>query len=94
MFQYGFYVTGCYGVLVVASLPIMRKIRLPGDFSYGVYIYGFPIQQMLVALQPGWGLHLNQGLTMCFALMIAAASWFLIEKPAIKMGRRFGKWAE
>jgi peptidoglycan/LPS O-acetylase OafA/YrhL len=59
-------------------------IERAGDFSYGIYLYHYPIQQTLVALHlnqhgPG-GLFLTSGLA---ALILAAFSWFLVERPAL-----------
>ena len=58
-----------------------------GDFSYGTYIYAFVIQQCLVVL----GVH-HQGIAVFLATSLAlsvlagALSWFMIERPAIRMG--------
>jgi peptidoglycan/LPS O-acetylase OafA/YrhL len=54
------------------------------DLSYGIYLYTFPIQQMIVrasgqSVTP-WALF---ALAMVVAPLLAAASWFLIEKPAL-----------
>jgi len=72
-------------VLHVAFLiggPIRRYNRL-GDYSYGVYIYAFPIQQALIAAIPGLTLAgLNVAATV-LTLACAIASWHLVEKPAL-----------
>lgn len=65
-----------------------RLPRLPWprglDLSYGLFLYGYPVQQMLMAcvpdLEPG-GLCIAA--TLC-ALPLAAASWFLVERPALR----------
>lgn len=59
-------------------------VERAGDFSYGIYLYHYPILQTLVALHwnqhgPG-GLFLISGLA---ALVLAAFSWFLVERPAL-----------
>jgi len=59
------------------------EIRLPdaaryGDFSYGTYLYAFPIQQMLVSAALPFFLYL--GLAMVLSVGAGAASWFLVEK--------------
>ena len=39
-----------YTLLFLFTRPWIVKIELPGDFSYGVYIYGFVIQQTMAHL--------------------------------------------
>lgn len=74
----------------LAYSPWLGKLVRYGDYSYGTYIYAFPIQQTLVYLLPGID-HLSF-LLLSFAITIpvAALSWHLIEKPALslKPGRR------
>ena len=89
VFQYCVYISAFYGALVVASSSLAKAYKLPGDFSYGVYIYGYPVQQVLVGLQPEWGLYLNQTATLIGAIVLATLSWFLIEKPSIEFGRKW-----
>lgn len=66
------------------KLPFKHFADL-GDFSYGIYIYAFPIQQMASFF------HLNREINtyflLCFGftMTLAMASWFLIEKPALKL---------
>jgi peptidoglycan/LPS O-acetylase OafA/YrhL len=52
-----------------------------GDFSYGTYLYAFPIQQMLFA---SWGHALNfagyLALSLGLSLLAGVGSWHLIEK--------------
>jgi peptidoglycan/LPS O-acetylase OafA/YrhL len=81
------------GVPAFAYLCLYLAVRLPlagfdrhGDFSYGTYIYAFPLQQLLA-------LHGMQrhGLTafMVTSLIAATAaaflSWHLIERPALRL---------
>jgi peptidoglycan/LPS O-acetylase OafA/YrhL len=75
---------GCSDIL--ARLP-----KLPGDYSYGVYIYGWPIQQLVVTAFPKigpYGLFLTAG---SLALLCAMASWRLVEKPGQKVGKRLAE---
>lgn len=55
-----------------------------GDFSYGIYIIGFPVQQTIIYLTGGkistWQLFFY---TMIILLPLAALSWHLIEKRAL-----------
>ncbi len=53
-----------------------------GDFSYGIYLYGFPVQQTLLRFFTLTPLQLLAAAApVTFA--IAAISWFLIEKRAL-----------
>ena len=79
-------VFGSYCLLYLAfhpRLPLQQFARR-GDFSYGVYLYAFPVQQLL-ALYAGQNLN---GLTMfavsmLLSLMLAWLSWNLVEKPCL-----------
>ncbi|WAC90712.1 acyltransferase family protein [Mycobacterium sp. Aquia_213] len=78
-----------YAVIVSGVLIHNRFLRLPTDLSYGVYIYAFPIQQLLVIC----GLVTLNPLVFAIiatiaTLPLAALSWFLIEKPALSLKSR------
>ena len=64
-----------------------------GDYSYGLYIYGYPVQQILAHFQVqhlGFALYLAAALFLAFAL--AVASWHLIEQPAL--GLKTLRWPQ
>ncbi len=65
--------------------------RPHADLSYGVYIYAFPIQQAItqVCLARGWSLAVCLGLSLMLTLLMAAFSWFCVEKPGIAATRRW-----
>lgn len=58
-----------------------------GDYSYGLYIYAFPIQQALVLLLPGMSPLRLLGLCFPLALLAALLSWHLVEKRALALKR-------
>lgn len=79
-----------YAVIVSGSLLQSRRLRLRTDLSYGMYIYAFPTQQLLIVL----GLLSLNPIVFCLTvavatLPLAVASWFLIEKPARSLKTRF-----
>jgi peptidoglycan/LPS O-acetylase OafA/YrhL len=56
-----------------------------GDWSYGVYLYAFPVQQWLASTglhQASFAVYLGASTAITFAL--AALSWQLIEKQALR----------
>jgi peptidoglycan/LPS O-acetylase OafA/YrhL len=54
-----------------------------GDFSYGIYIYAFPIQQFFVYAFPGIGWMENCILSFPMTLICAIASWHCVEKRCL-----------
>lgn len=78
------------GFLVLAAGARLRtRVGAVNDISYGVYIYAFPVQQIIAIL--GWGprlgLLLAAALTLAVTVPLAWASWRFVERPAIDLGR-------
>ncbi|KGC14321.1 acyltransferase family protein [Burkholderia gladioli] len=90
-FQYAFYPAFLLAPIWLMTTAPVKAIRLPGDFSYGVYVYGWPTQQVVAALLPDGGPYVNQMIAMPAAILLGALSWYLIEKPAISFGHRIPK---
>lgn len=89
-FQYLATVPIAYATVYV-GLTDFRKtiINKTGDYSYGVYLYGFPIQQLIAYLVPAnrnWGL--NFVLALLISLGLAALSWHLVESKALDQRKR------
>ena len=75
-----------YSVFWLAYVPggWVRTYNCLGDYSYGVYIYAFPIQQSVAALVPGIGPYEMMLLAFPLTLIMAVLSWHVIEKPALR----------
>ncbi|SAK76493.1 acyltransferase 3 [Caballeronia temeraria] len=86
--KFMFFATVAWALLYLGQSPMLAKLGRPRqDLSYGIYIYGWPCQQFVVAAT---STHVNPYLMAALALplscVFAAASWNLIEKPAIRLG--------
>jgi peptidoglycan/LPS O-acetylase OafA/YrhL len=82
---------GAYLVLYVAldrRLPVIPAARF-GDLSYGLYIYGWPVQQALLYASGGrlswWQLF---PLALAATAALAFLSWHLVEEPALRLKPR------
>lgn len=78
-----------YITLSLAGAPLPQKIltRFSSiDYSYGLYIYAYPVGQILVSC---FHKYLSVPslivLTTLFTLPLAMLSWYLIEKPFLKL---------
>lgn len=74
-----------YGSLWAAQVkkPLLLQYNRLGDYSYGVYIYGWPIQQMAVSLDRDIHPILLMAIALPAVVLCGAISWYSIEKPAL-----------
>lgn len=71
----------CYGVLSITLCA--RPVRLSADYSYGLYIYGWPVAQTIVHLLPGIAPIPLAALSLVLTLPFAALSWHGVEHPSL-----------
>lgn len=85
-----------YLVLYLAYVPagFVRHFNGLSDYSYGTYIYAFPVQQSIAALAPGVGVWTMLGLSAVVTVCLAVMSWHWIEKPALDKKRPLVAWTE
>lgn len=76
------YLTIYLGLLNPPKFGVLKG----ADYSYGLYLYGFAIQQAIAQMGP-WAHHwyVNLCLALPFAAIFAGLSWTFIEKPALKL---------
>jgi peptidoglycan/LPS O-acetylase OafA/YrhL len=90
-FRVAFPLLGGYLLLFIAftkELPLAGFAR-HGDFSYGLYVLAYPIQQLLVhALGPEISIPMFFVATLIPTLALAAFSWHFIEAPALALKPR------
>jgi peptidoglycan/LPS O-acetylase OafA/YrhL len=84
------FVTEAYGVIWLALAPGLSHPRLEpkADLSYGTYLYGWPLQQTLHALFPAASALALLAPAIVITLIVAWASWYLVEKPALGLKAR------
>ena len=81
-------VSGTYLLFYVAYHHkfIFPKFAKYGDFSYGIYLYGWPLQQLVMLW---FGKHLNVytffAIVFPVVLIFAIISWKLVESPSLKL---------
>lgn len=77
-------------LMTLGSVINWQRIGSKNDISYGVYIYAFPVQQLLVvAFPPGTiphGVHILLAIMIVYPL--AWMSYRLVEKPALNLKPR------
>jgi len=73
------YMALCFGRM---SMPVLRRTGRFGDFSYGLYLYAFPVQQVILGAMP----HDEYPILTCMVLTLpfAVLSWHLVEAPALR----------
>ncbi|MFC7556651.1 acyltransferase family protein [Pseudoroseomonas wenyumeiae] len=85
-------------LIFYCGLALPGKLHLGkgiGDLSYGAYLYAFPVQQSVVAstgadIGPTWLTLIATPIT----LLLAFASWWLVEKPFLRTRRRMARYEE
>ncbi len=78
-------------VLGARSTPVVRRAGRFGDLSYGLYLWGFPVQQTVWLVAPRLPLAVDILLVAVVTGALALASWWLVERRAIDLGRRLGE---
>ena len=83
--DYGGLIPLAYAIIYIGlELPI-RDLEARGDISYGVYLYAFPVQQLLaLRVWNRWGVVVYIALTLVIVVPLAVASWVLVERPALR----------
>lgn len=84
------YVTVFFGVCNPRRVAWIKG----ADYSYGVFLYGYVIQQAAMFFLP-WARvwYLNILICVPASLLVAAVSWYTVEKPALQL-RKVVDWCE
>ncbi|SDR75820.1 Peptidoglycan/LPS O-acetylase OafA/YrhL, contains acyltransferase and SGNH-hydrolase domains [Friedmanniella luteola] len=75
-----------YLMLGLGALGRHPRLQFRQDLSYGTYIYAFPLQQLLAVVgAASLGVPLFALASLALTLPLAAASWFGLEKPVLRL---------
>lgn len=82
-----FALAGAYLLFYLAFLPIgfLKGYSNLPDVSYGTYLYGWPVQKLLLWYFPITSPWLLFFLAVALSLLLGAASWYAVEKPFMKL---------
>jgi peptidoglycan/LPS O-acetylase OafA/YrhL len=78
-----------YATLWLAFVPasFIRRFNRLGDYSYGIYIYAYPIQQLLALRFPRLTALDLFALVSPIVVAMAVASWHYVERPSLSRKR-------
>ncbi|MEO3945597.1 acyltransferase [Gorillibacterium sp. CAU 1737] len=73
--------------------PAFRKWFFKNDYSYGMYLYAFPVQQLLASNHASFQFTFNVYLMLTIGITFVCAylSWHVVEKPAQVLGKWINK---
>lgn len=75
--------------------PAKRTFLMRGDYSYGLYLFAYPIQQCYIVLFPDHKIWwLNTVFAVGLGLIYAFFSWHVIEKPVLARRARVVTFVE
>ena len=75
-----------YPVLWLGAHLPFRGVGKVHDYSYGVYLYGFPAQVLVIALlDQRWPRPIVLVLTLILTIPFALASWWVVERNALRL---------
>ncbi len=66
----------------------LNSIGMKTDISYGVYLYAWPVQILILKYAPTINPHVMTLWTICLAATLGYLSWIFIEKPFIQLKKK------
>lgn len=85
------YATVGLGLLNPGRSALVKDV----DYSYGLFLYGYPIQQALAAMSDWARLWpINFVATLMVASIVAMLSWRFVEKPSARLRHKLSAWED
>ncbi len=88
-FVVAYHVLAGYLILWLAYVPngSIRLFNRLGDYSYGTYIWAFPLQQAVISVYPHMSIARHMVFSTAITLVFATLSWHCIEEPSLRAVR-------
>lgn len=80
-----FFLSIIFFVMFLSKISVLQSLKLSGDYSYGVYLYGWPTGQFLYHFSPTLIPEVAFMLTSIIAILIAIPSWHLVESKVLNI---------
>ncbi len=74
--------------LAWARVPLLERFKRGADISYGLYLYGWPVQQLAVLAVPRLPPLVLFGVSALICAICGLASWFGVERPFLRLKPR------
>jgi peptidoglycan/LPS O-acetylase OafA/YrhL len=80
-----------YIVFFLAYVPssLLRRYNKLGDYSYGLYLYAWPVQQSVVAMMPGTSAGKMIVISGAISFVLAFLSWHIVERRSLNLKQHF-----
>ncbi|POR47675.1 peptidoglycan/LPS O-acetylase OafA/YrhL [Paraburkholderia eburnea] len=80
---------GAYALFYIGQRqsPLLAKLRTSDDLSYGLYLYGWPVTQLLALWLPSIAPLALFACVTAICVPLAYASWRGVESPALRLKR-------
>lgn len=78
----------CFLMLLLAQNKFALRIYLKYDMSYGLYLWGFVVQQTIYNIAGPINFYLFVSLSLIFSVALGIVSYLLVEKKGVDIGRQ------
>jgi len=78
--------------MAYVKIPALNSLKKLSDTSYGIYIYHWVILQWVFYKMPGLNPWELMAIAMPITILIAYASWHIVEKPMLKRKVSMSRW--
>jgi peptidoglycan/LPS O-acetylase OafA/YrhL len=70
------------------KIPILKQFGTASDVSYGIYLYGWPTEKLLIWYLPSLSPSVIFICAVCITYVCGFISWHLVEKPCLQLRNR------